>query len=156
MIDITNIVPGGVICLASALSYYGLTTYEPLSTEIAVKNKRKIVLPENPPIHLYYFTKTRYETGISITKIDDIEINEVENKWIEIGNADVQYHIVGMDPEEFPENPQVDEIELFEMESSFLKKMIEKSAMISGATDDKRAHITGVLFVELHHLLFKI
>ncbi len=77
---------------------------------------------------------------------DEIEINEIENKWIEIGNADVQYHIVGMDPEEFPENPQVDEIELFEMESSFLKKMIEKSAMISGATDDKRAHITGVLF----------
>ncbi len=77
---------------------------------------------------------------------DEIEINEVENKWVEIGNTDVQYHIVGMDPEEFPENPQVDEIDLFEMESSFLKKMIEKSAMISGATDDKRAHITGVLF----------
>ena len=77
---------------------------------------------------------------------DDIEINEVENKWIEIGNSDVQYHIVGMDSEEFPENPQVDEIELFEMESSLLKKMIEKSAMISGANDDKRAHITGTLF----------
>ena len=77
---------------------------------------------------------------------DEIDINEVENKWIEIGTTDVQYHIVGMDPEEFPENPQVDEIELFEMESSYLKKMIEKSAMISGATDDKRAHITGALF----------
>jgi len=76
----------------------------------------------------------------------DIEINEVENKWIEIGSPDIQYHIVGMDSDEFPENPNVDEIELFEMESSFLKKMIEKSVMISGATDDKRAHITGTLF----------
>jgi len=77
---------------------------------------------------------------------DDIEMNEVENKWIEIGSQDIQYHIVGMDSDEFPENPQVDEIELFEIESAFLKKMIEKSAMISGATDDKRAHITGTLF----------
>jgi len=76
---------------------------------------------------------------------DTIEINEVENKWIEIGNQGVQYHIVGMDPGEFPENPQVDDIELFDIESAFFKKMIEKSAMISGATDDKRAHITGVL-----------
>ena len=77
---------------------------------------------------------------------DDIEINEVENKWIEIGSPDIQYHIVGMDADDFPENPKVDEIELFEMESSLLKKMIEKSVMISGTTDDKRAHITGTLF----------
>lgn len=68
------IVPNGVICLASALSFYQLTTYEPLSTEITVRNKRKIVLPKNPPIHLYYFTKTRYETGISIQKIYGREI----------------------------------------------------------------------------------
>ena len=65
-----NIVPGGIICLASALSYYQLTSYEPLSTEIAIRNKRKIILPENPPIHLYYFSKTRYEEGISIQEIN--------------------------------------------------------------------------------------
>ena len=49
---------------------------------------------------------------------DDIRINEVENKWIEIGNTDVQYHIVGMDPEDFPENPQVDQVDFFELESA--------------------------------------
>lgn len=80
---------------------------------------------------------------------DDIRINEVENKWIEIGNTDVQYHIVGMDPEDFPENPQVDQVDFFELESGFLKKMIEKSVMISGATDDKRAHINGALFEQI-------
>jgi predicted transcriptional regulator of viral defense system len=58
-IDIANIVPKGIICLASALSYYELTTYEPLETEIAIDNKRKIVLPETPPIHLYYFSKIK-------------------------------------------------------------------------------------------------
>ena len=77
---------------------------------------------------------------------DDIIVNEVENKWIEIGNKDVQYHIVGMDPEDFPENPQIDEIDFIEIESAWFKKMIEKTVMISGASDDKRAHINGAQF----------
>jgi predicted transcriptional regulator of viral defense system len=71
--DIIHIVPNGVICLASALSFYQLTTYEPLSIEIAIKNKHKIVLPAHPSIHLYYFSKMRYETGITLQRADNIE-----------------------------------------------------------------------------------
>jgi DNA polymerase-3 subunit beta len=77
---------------------------------------------------------------------EEITVNEVENKWIEIGNADVQYHIVGMDPEDFPENPHIEDTEYLEIESAAFKKMIEKTVMISGASDDKRAHINGSLF----------
>ena len=80
---------------------------------------------------------------------DDIVINEVENKWIEIGNKDVQYHIVGMDPEEFPENPHIDEIAFIEIDSAWFKKMIEKTVMIVGASDDKRAHINGAQFEQM-------
>lgn len=80
---------------------------------------------------------------------EDIMITEVENKWIGIGNQDVQYHIVGMDPEDFPENPHIEDIEFIEIESAALKKMIEKSVMIAGATDDKRAHINGAQFEQL-------
>ena len=77
---------------------------------------------------------------------DDIMVNEVENKWIEIGNKDVQYHIVGMDPEDFPENPHIEEIGYIEIQSSVFKNMIEKIVMIGGSSDDKRAHINGALF----------
>ena len=77
---------------------------------------------------------------------DDVTVTEVENKWIEIGNQDVQYHIVGMDPEDFPENPHIDEIGFVEIESAALKNMIEKIVMVVGASDDKRAHINGALF----------
>jgi DNA polymerase-3 subunit beta len=77
---------------------------------------------------------------------DEIVVNEVENKWIEIGNADVQYHIVGMDPEDFPENPHIEEIQYMDIDSASLKKMIEKTVLIAGASDDKRAHINGSLF----------
>ena len=74
---------------------------------------------------------------------EDILVNEVENHWIEISNKNLEYHIVGMNPDDFPSMPVIDDQGLFEIESSALRKMIEKSLIIS-SSDDKRAHITGV------------
>jgi DNA polymerase-3 subunit beta len=73
-----------------------------------------------------------------------ILVNEIENRWIEIGNQNVQFHIVGMNPDDFPDSPYVAEVDFFEIESSALRKMIERSVMISASGDDKRAHINGV------------
>jgi DNA polymerase-3 subunit beta len=75
---------------------------------------------------------------------EDIFFNEVENHWIEISNQNVEYHIVGLNPDDFPEIPKIEAVEFFEVESMVLAKMIEKSVVVSGATDDKRAHIVGV------------
>ena len=75
---------------------------------------------------------------------DDIFLNEVENHWIEIGNSNVEYHLVGMNPSDFPEIPKIEGIEFFEIESAAFAKMIEKAVIISGASDDRRAHIIGV------------
>ena len=44
---------------------------------------------------------------------DSILINEVENRWIEISNDKVQYHIVGMNPDDFPETPQLQKVDFF-------------------------------------------
>ena len=75
---------------------------------------------------------------------DDIHINEVENHWIEIGNRNVEYHLVGMNPDDFPELPQFDEMSFFEIDAAALTRMIERAVFISGASDDKRAHIVGL------------
>jgi len=75
---------------------------------------------------------------------EDVFLNEVENHWIEIGNKKVEYHIVGLNPDDFPEIPKIEDVEFFEIESMSLSKMIERSVIVSGATDDKRAHIIGV------------
>lgn len=77
---------------------------------------------------------------------DTIHINEVENHWVEIGTDNVMFNIVGMNPEEFPASPQLENITLFDIDAAALKQMIEKAVIISGAPDDKRAHITGVFF----------
>jgi len=74
LIEALRIVPGGVICLNSALAFYHLSTFQPLSVELAIEHKRKIVLPEHPLIRLVYFSKERFETGISFQKIEAEEI----------------------------------------------------------------------------------
>ena len=75
---------------------------------------------------------------------EEIKLNEIENHWIEIGNEHVEYHIVGMNPDDFPEIPKIEAVEFFELDSQDLTKMIERAVIVSGASDDKRAHIIGV------------
>ncbi|NNF98737.1 MAG: DNA polymerase III subunit beta [Desulfobacteraceae bacterium] len=81
---------------------------------------------------------------------DRILIHEIENRWIEIGNQNVQYHIVGMNADDFPETPQINEIDFYESDAAALKKIIEECVLISGAGDDKRAHINGAFFERLN------
>lgn len=77
---------------------------------------------------------------------NEIIINEIENYWIKISNKNINYQIVGMNPNDFPEVPILDDIDFFEIKSSILKKMIEKTSIIIGVADDKRAHINGIYF----------
>lgn len=77
---------------------------------------------------------------------EDIILNEVENRWIEIGHENVLYHIVGMNPDDFPTAPKIEEVQFFEIDSSKLRKMIERTVMVAGPSDDKRAHIIGLYF----------
>jgi len=74
-------VPKGVVCLLSAASFYGLTTYLPDSIDVAIERDMKVsTLPQWPNIHITYYSKDRYETGVSTAsdgtcefKIYDIE-----------------------------------------------------------------------------------
>ncbi len=75
-----------------------------------------------------------------------ITLNEVENRWIEIGSKNVEYHLVGMDPDEFPDTPHVEDVEFFDIDALSLKKMIERSIIITVSSEDKRAQTNGVFF----------
>lgn len=80
---------------------------------------------------------------------EDIHIQELENKWIEISSQNVEYHLVGMDTEEFPNVPKVDDIDLTVVPSAAFKKMIDKSIIVAVGGNEKRAHLTGVFFTFL-------
>jgi len=81
---------------------------------------------------------------------EDILINEVENRWIEIGNDKVLYHIVGMNPDDFPETPVISEVDFFSIDAAGLERMIDQATIISASGDEKRAHINGVYVERIH------
>jgi DNA polymerase-3 subunit beta len=75
---------------------------------------------------------------------EEIVLKELDNHWIEIGNTTVEYHIVGMNPDDFPEIPRIETDDFLEIESALLSGMIAKSVIIAAAADDRRTHIIGV------------
>lgn len=81
-----------------------------------------------------------------------IRIHEVENHWIKIGREKVdtigekqlEFNIVGMNPEDFPDIPEIEEVQFFDIDSIALNKMIERTVIITASPDDKRAHFIGI------------
>ena len=81
-----------------------------------------------------------------------IRIHEVENYWIKIGREkedapeekQLEFNIVGMNPEDFPDIPEIEDVNFFEIDSIALNKMIERTVIITASPDDKRAHFIGI------------
>ena len=76
--DIVNVckrVPGAVICLISALAFYGLTTQIPYKVFIALPRKKKnFPRIEYPPIEVIWPSKDVYRTGIENKVIAGFDI----------------------------------------------------------------------------------
>ncbi len=68
-IDLARAVPGGVICLLSALSYYELTTFNPSIISMAICRGSRKPKVEYPPVEFYHFSKIQFEAGINEIKI---------------------------------------------------------------------------------------
>ena len=68
-VDIAQAVPGGVICLTSALAYHGLTTFNPSYVAIALKKGSRIPVVEYPPVESYLFGEKVYKLGIERIKV---------------------------------------------------------------------------------------
>lgn len=77
---------------------------------------------------------------------EDINLDEAENGMVKIGNEKVRYRIVSLNPDEFPDSPNIDDVSYFDMDAGHFKKMIDKTVGVAGTSDDKRAHIIGNCF----------
>ena len=75
MIDIDKIVPNAVLCLYSAWFFYELTVQIPQSFNLAIEKSRKYILPDYPPITLYYWQKEYHELGVVQKKIHGYMVN---------------------------------------------------------------------------------
>lgn len=65
MLDLERIIPGGVVCLYNAWSFYHLTTTVPPAFCVAINQKRKVVIPNLLPITLYYWKAENLSFGIT-------------------------------------------------------------------------------------------
>src|SRR5450631_331908 len=72
-----------------------------------------------------------------------ITFSTKDNDWVEIKCGKVQFNIVGLSPEEFPYFPAAKEESLFEIESSQLKSMIEKTSYAI-CNDDTKYNLNGL------------
>ena len=80
IVDIDAIIPGGILCLYSAWSYYNLTTQVPDAFYVAVSRRRKIRLPEFPDIKLVFQRNDLLEIGKA----------EIEEQGIKVLITDIE------------------------------------------------------------------
>lgn len=75
MVDVESIVPGGVVCLYNAWTYYGLTTVSPPEFCIAISAKRKVSLQTPFPIKLFYWKDDNLKFGIIEVKVSNYKVH---------------------------------------------------------------------------------
>lgn len=78
-----------------------------------------------------------------------ILVNEIENRWVEIGQKDSIYHIVSSNHENFPETPIIENIDFIEINARDLKKMVEVSSVVTFSGEEKRIYVLGSLIEKI-------
>lgn len=86
LVDVCNAIPQAVICLSSALSFHGLTTFNPSEVLIAIPNAWKPHKIIYPPVKFFYFRDRFYTPGIKIVKTGgkDIRVYTMEKTVCDI------------------------------------------------------------------------
>lgn len=84
-VDVCMAMPRAVICLHSALSYYELTTTVPHMVMVALPRQAKAPQIKYPPVKVFYFSHSNYETGVKTVGTDtgDFRIYDVEKTIVD-------------------------------------------------------------------------
>jgi predicted transcriptional regulator of viral defense system len=67
-------VPGGVVCLLSALRFHGLTTQNPFEVWMAIEPKAWRPRIEHPPLRLVYLSGPALREGIEEHDVDGVKV----------------------------------------------------------------------------------
>ncbi len=72
LIPVAVKVPEGVICLVSALAFYGLTTQIPHEVYVALTRGSEPPRLDHPPIRVFWFTRRSFSAGIETHEVDNV------------------------------------------------------------------------------------
>jgi predicted transcriptional regulator of viral defense system len=67
-------VPGGVICLVSALAYHELTTQVPHEVHLALPRGTERPRLKQPPVRVFWFAGPAFAQGIETHKVDSFSV----------------------------------------------------------------------------------
>lgn len=70
LFEVQLALPNAVVCLASALAYYDLTTYEPPSVQVAIPRGDRTKPPTFPPTRLFSFGGIRHQLGAVTVEVE--------------------------------------------------------------------------------------
>jgi predicted transcriptional regulator of viral defense system len=74
LVTVAMKIPGGVICLISALAFHELTTQVPHEVYLALPRGAEPPRVDHPPIRIFWFTKRAFEFGLECHKLDGIRV----------------------------------------------------------------------------------
>ncbi|HIJ81625.1 MAG TPA: DNA polymerase III subunit beta [Desulfuromonadales bacterium] len=112
------------------------------ATDLEVGMKSSYAAEVTVPGKITVSAKKLYEIVKELPN-QQILFSSKENDWVEIKCGKVQFNIVGLSPDEFPYFPDVKEEKLFEIESSLLRGMIERTSYAI-CTDETKYNLNGI------------
>jgi predicted transcriptional regulator of viral defense system len=74
LVTVAARIPGGVICLISALAFHGLTTQIPHEVHVALPRGAEEPRLDHPPIKTYRFTGEAFTEGVETHELDGVSI----------------------------------------------------------------------------------
>ncbi len=74
LITIAKRIPGGVVCLISALSFHDLTTQIPHEVDLALPRTSRHPKLAYPPLHIYRFSNNAFKAGIQEQQIEGVTV----------------------------------------------------------------------------------
>lgn len=72
--EVARRVPGGVVCLLSALRFHGLTTHNPVEVWLAIERKAWRPRIEHPPLRVVYLSGPAFEEGIEEHAVEGVPV----------------------------------------------------------------------------------
>ena len=74
LVEIAKRVPGGVVCLLSALQFHGLTTQSPSEVWLAIGEKARKPKAEYPPLRIVRFSGKALTEGVAEQGIEGVTV----------------------------------------------------------------------------------
>lgn len=96
LVTVSRRVPGGVLCLISALALHELTTQIPHEVYVALKMGARVPRLDNPPLRVFHFSGKAFTEGIEERKVDGITFR-VYSREKTLADCFKYRNVVGLD-----------------------------------------------------------